>query len=87
MADDVVKCPLCGGRALLTKDEALTRLGSLEFQETVQGYRGSRLNLPEDSGTPDFAPLHTVHDPVALARKRDEARRALGGWGRRSPKE
>jgi hypothetical protein len=86
MADDEVKCPLCKGHAVLTREEALHRLGSTDFQETIQGYRKVRLNLPADAGTEEECELETVAPNHAPTPNRELARGNLG-WGRRSPKE
>ena len=86
MADDEVKCPLCKGHAMLTRSEALERLDSEDFQQTIQGYRKLHLNLPEDAGTEAECELETVTHSHPLTPNRELARGWLG-WGRRSPKE
>jgi hypothetical protein len=86
MADDEVKCPLCKGHTVLTRAEALARLDSEEFHNTIQGYRSPHLNLTEDAGIEAECELETVSHSHALAPKRELARGWLG-WGRRSPKE
>ena len=86
MADDVVKCPLCKGHATLTREEALARLESEDFRTTIQGYRRSNLNLPEDAGTEAECELTATSRANHLAPGREMARNWLG-WGRRSPKE
>jgi hypothetical protein len=86
MADDEVKCPLCKGHAVLTREEALSRLNSADFQETIQGYRKVNLNLPQDAGTEPECELEVVAPNHVGAPQRELARGNLG-WGRRSPKE
>lgn len=86
MADDEVKCPLCKGHAVLTREGALERLASEDFRNTIQGYRNLHLNLPEDAGTEAECELAPASHATGLAPGREMARTWLG-WGRRSPKE
>jgi hypothetical protein len=87
MADDEVKCPLCKGHAVLTRAQALERLESADFHNTIQGYHQSKLNLPEDAGTEAECELAGVPSHArSLAPERELARNWLG-WGRRSLKE
>jgi len=86
MADDEVKCPLCKGQAVLTRAEALARLESDDFRNTIQGYHRSTLNLPEDAGTESECEVAAASHARSLAPGRELARNWLG-WGRRSPKE
>lgn len=86
MPDDEVKCPLCKGHAVLTRAQALARLDSDDFHITIQGYRPSLLNAPEDAGTEAECELASPSHARGLAPGRELARNWLG-WGRRSPKE
>jgi hypothetical protein len=87
MADDEVKCPLCKGHTVITRQDVLNRLESADFRKTIQGYRGVTLNAPEDAGTEQECQLESVlnnhHNPTP---DREMARSHLA-WGRRSPKE
>ena len=88
MADDEVKCPLCKGHTVITRQDVLKRLESEDFRQTIQGYRGVTLNAPQDAGTEQECELESVlntnhHTPTP---DREMARSHLG-WGRRSPKE
>ncbi len=87
MADDEVKCPLCKGHTVITRQDVLKRLESEDFRKTIQGYRGVTLNAPEDAGTDQECEresvLNTHHNPTP---DREMARSQLS-WGRRSPKE
>ncbi len=86
MADDEVKCPLCKGHNVLTREEALNRLDSQDFKETIQGYRKVKLNLPDDAGIEPECDLEGVgHNHVGTPQR--ELARGNLGWGRRSPKE
>ncbi len=85
MADDEVKCPLCKGHAVLTREEALNRLNSADFQDTIQRYRNVKLNLPQDAGIEPECELEGAANHVGTPRR--ELARGDLGWGRRSPKE
>jgi hypothetical protein len=86
MADDEVKCPLCKGHATVTREQALHRLESDDFKQTIQGYRHVSLNIPEDAGTEPECELVSASHAQNLTPSRELARNWLG-WGRRSPKE
>ena len=91
MADDEVKCPLCKGHTVITRQDVLKRLASEDFRQTIQGYRGVTLNEPADAGTEQECELESVvnngphHHPTPTP-DREMARSQLS-WGRRSPKE
>lgn len=87
MADDEVKCPLCKGHAVLTREEALARLESEDFRTTIQGYHRPNLNLPEDAGTEAECELAGAPSHARNLTPERELSRGWLGWGRRSPKE
>ena len=88
-AVDQVKCPLCEGHSMLTKNEALQRLNSEEFKDIVAGYNPPPLRHPveEVQEEPDYVGPTGPNAHLTVARKQNEARRQLAVGGRRSPKE
>jgi hypothetical protein len=89
-AVDQVKCPLCEGHSMLTKDEALRRFNSEEFKETITSYHPPPLRMnpvEEVQEDLDYVGPTGPQAHLAVAQKQEKARLRLAFGGRRSPKE